>query len=235
LKGRAVQFLKTPPLVPLGALRYSRRSMARGDWFRNTVWNDEVSQRFFAKLARARDKAQYLRIQAWTLTSVDPKVALELLERYFALGDHFDHAQARVDQAAAYVALGDHQRAVEAYELALVREREYPNLRTQAAIDLPFLIATRRMREHYDTAMRLVRQSSKDVVVLFPVDVFKQQASIALISADLGDQEAACDHAARAIEAANLGNSGFRYHPTVGLVGSKFDEVQASLTAILNQ
>ena len=170
------------------------------------------------------------------LAPVHPEVALDLLQKYSALGEHFDNAQAYVDQATAYLAMNNYQRAVDAYQRALAREREFPNARTQAAIDLPFLIATRRMREHYDAALDLIRQSSKDkdTLVLFPVDVFKQQASIALISSDVGDQQAARDHAACAIQASKAQTSGFRYHPTVGLVGSKFDDVQSSLIAILS-
>jgi hypothetical protein len=65
-------------------------SMSRDDWFRNTAWDRQTSSLFFAKLARARDKAQYLRIQACTLARSHPEVALDLLAKYFALGEHFD-------------------------------------------------------------------------------------------------------------------------------------------------
>ena len=64
------------------------------DWFRNTTWNDDVARRFEEKLRRARRKEQYLRIQACTLATTYPHVALDLLERYFALSDDFGHAQA---------------------------------------------------------------------------------------------------------------------------------------------
>jgi hypothetical protein len=67
------------------------------DWFRNTDWNAEIEKAFFEKLRRARDKSQYIRIQASTLASSNPEVALKLLEHYFALGDKFDYAQAYVD------------------------------------------------------------------------------------------------------------------------------------------
>src|SRR5690349_22700680 len=96
------------------------------DWFRNTEWNESVALAFEQKLKRARRKSQYLRIQACTLARHDPKVALELLERYFALGDDFDHAQAYVDQANAYLALGDVDAAIRSYESALERERAFP-------------------------------------------------------------------------------------------------------------
>lgn len=64
------------------------------EWYTNEDWNDEIEAAFFAKLARARDKAQYLKIQANVLKSSHPKVALMLLERHFSIGEKSFHAQA---------------------------------------------------------------------------------------------------------------------------------------------
>src|SRR5687767_8082388 len=76
------------------------------DWFRNATWNPSIERAFDDKLRRARRKEQYLRIQACTLGRSHPDVALKLLERYFSLPNDFDHAQAHVDRATAYLALG---------------------------------------------------------------------------------------------------------------------------------
>src|SRR5687768_6384776 len=102
------------------------------DWFRDRDWNDAIARRFDEKLRRARRKAQYLRIQASTLARTHPNAALELLDRYFQLPDDFDHAQAHVDRAMAYQALGRIEDAVRAYEAALTREEVFPQLLTQA-------------------------------------------------------------------------------------------------------
>jgi len=44
--------------------------MGRHDWYRNTDWDEEIKDAFFTKLGRARDKSQYLRIQACTLAEM---------------------------------------------------------------------------------------------------------------------------------------------------------------------
>ena len=67
--------------------------MARDDWFRNENWNPAIEGAFFAKLRRARDKSQYLRIQACTLARKEPLV-LRLLNEYFTQANQFDRAQA---------------------------------------------------------------------------------------------------------------------------------------------
>jgi hypothetical protein len=112
-------------------------------WFRNGIWNDAVEKSFLEKLRRARRKSQYLRIQAGTLASSHPHVALRLLDQFFALGDKFDWAQGYCDRATALLALGRVSEAIIAYEDALTREAQFPNLKTQS---LPRLAISNRKR-----------------------------------------------------------------------------------------
>jgi tetratricopeptide (TPR) repeat protein len=173
-----------------------------------------------------------LRIQACTLARTHPGVALELLERYFALPDDFDHAQAFVDRATALLALGRLEDAVDTYEMALAREVGFPNVRTQAYLDLPFLIAITPLPERYGRAMELLRQHEDRLT--FPVDHFRRNASRALMLADGGDQPGAQVHARRALEAAQEEASGFRYHPAVGLVEGEHEDLIANLEAFVD-
>ncbi len=192
--------------------------LKRHEWFRNTSWNSETEAAFFKKLARARDKSQYLRIQACTLADRCPEVALRLLDQYFATGKHFGVAQAHVDRATAYRCLNQLEAAIVAYEAALDVD---PTLSTQAYVELPFLIATERLSQHYDRAISLL-EAHEDRPA-WPLERFRWSCALALIRAERGDHRAAQEAARRALAALSETQSGFRYHPQLGLV-RKTDE-----------
>jgi tetratricopeptide (TPR) repeat protein len=202
----------------------------RHDWFRNTSWDPEIEAAFFKKLARAKDKSQYLRIQASTLASSCPHVALRLLDQYFTLGEHFDVAQAHVDRASAYLRLGQVDSAILAYEAALAREASHPHLQTQAYLELPFLVATQRLSQHYDRAITLLESHRSRL--MFPVDRFRWSCAVALIRSDQGDHGGAQEAARNALAASSDGTSGFRYHPKVGLVASVDEALHKRLSEL---
>ncbi len=204
--------------------------MSREDWYRNKEWNSDIELAFFTKLKRARDKGQYLRIQACTLASIHPKVALRLLDEYFTLPLARDRTQAYVDRANSYLTLGDVDQAILSYEAALAREAEFPKSLTQAYIDLPYLIVSRSLTAHYHRARELLQAHVHRL--LFPVDFFKWNACQAPL-ANVQDQKSeAVRYAKAALEAAHKTSSGFRYHPTIGLVSNEHSDVLARLEII---
>jgi tetratricopeptide (TPR) repeat protein len=201
------------------------------DWFRNTSWDDGIARRFDEKLGRARRKAQYLRIQACTLAPTHPRVALALLDRYFALGDDFDHAQAHCDRATALRALGESEAAADAYEAALAREADFRHLLTSACLELPVLVVTSGLRARFDRALAVLDDHVHRL--MFPAHHFLWHAARALLLADRGDVDGAIAHARSARAAAAQTHSGFRYHPHVGLVTREEATLLARIDALL--
>lgn len=201
------------------------------DWYRNITWDDSIEAAFDRKLSRSKLKEQYLRVQASTLAKTYPEVSLKLLERYFELPDKSYHAQAYVDRATACLALGRVDEAIEAYEAAIAREEKFPELATQAHLELPFTIAVRRVREQYDRALEALEKYSERM--LFPVDFFKWHAAKAIIAADQEQPDRAGKQAAEALRQAKRTFSGFESHPTSGLVKNRFNDLKEALRALL--
>jgi tetratricopeptide (TPR) repeat protein len=203
--------------------------MSRDDWFRNRGWNQDIAAQFAAKLKRARRKGQYLRIQACTLATSKPDVALELLDRYFAQDDRCDDAQAHVDRATAFLALGRVEEALNSYEDALRTEAKMPNMLTQAYIDLPYVVSVSGIRSRYSRALELLQKHRKRL--MFPVDHFKWNAAQAIIAGGVGNRSEAKEFASAALEHAARDHSGFRYHPNIGLVSEEHEEALRQLRA----
>ena len=201
----------------VGTVRSEEPCMNRDEWFRHTDWSPAIESAFFAKLARARDKAQYLRIQGGMLARVHPRVSLELLRRYFELGEDFDIAQAYCHRADAQLALRDIEGALQSYEAALQREEAFPRLLTEAYIELPLLIVHEKLSNRYEQALELLHKHRGRL--MFPVDVFRWNGILAVLLSETGQPARAAEAANEALKAAGLTHSGFSRHAKVGLVG----------------
>ena len=204
--------------------------MSRTSWFQNPVWSEGAEKHFREKLRRARNKSQPLRIQASCLCRTYPEVSLRLLEEYFSLPDRRQDSAACQHRAEALLTLGRVPDAINAYLQAIERETDLGAVQTEARRDFSFLVATRRLREHYQRALSVLGRAD----LLFPVQRFTHHASIAMISADCGDQQSAREHAESALKVAAATTSGLRYHSGLGLVGEDFEHAKKILAAILS-
>lgn len=201
--------------------------MGRDDWYRNSSWSQEIEKVFRTRLARSRDKRQHLRIQAGLLADRDPRVALRLLDEYFALEPGVDEAQAHMDAAAAYRSLGNIDAAVIAMEAALSRETARPGVITQAWLELPVLIVLQNKAELYGRALDLLDLPGRSLT--FPVDHFRRHGVLALVAASIGRREDAVAEAETALAWADVRASAFGRHPTLGLVDDRQSLLKARL------
>jgi len=198
--------------------------MSPDDWHRNTAWDADIEAKFEAKLKRARDKAQPLRIQALHLAQSHPEIALKLLDRYFALGENFvDCASAHKTRAEAYLALGRLDDAISSFEAALRREAQFPNYKTLVSVEYPYLVATRKLTKHYRRALEVLDANFRDVA--FPVNRFRWHAARAIILGELGSSNEARESARSALTAAAEPKSEFRYHQKLGLVSDEHSDM----------
>ena len=205
----------------------ANKEWANNEWFRNTEWNPEIEAKFFERLRRARDKAKYLKLQAYYLAESHPRVTLALIDKFFALGEDFFLADAHLASANAHLALGESSEAISSFKKALAAERQHPGYRTTAWSEFVLLVADRCLKSEFDEALRVLAENKTDLI--FPKLVFVWHGAFALIKAEREDRAAAKEHAIMALDAGKMNRSGFRRQSKVGLVGSECDGVRKKL------
>ena len=191
--------------------------MSSDDWYRNEDWTKSIQEHFYSKLKRARaQRDQYLVIQALTLTDRHPDVSIRLVDEYFeSRKDQFDDVRALLAKANAFLSLNDIERCITTYKEILQREIEFPNHQTGAYLDYPYLVATQKLESEYANALDVLDKNVDRLT--FPLDYYKWHASRAIINNDALE-------AKKALDAAKVKKSGFRFHQDVGLVGKEHEK-----------
>ena len=152
------------------------------DWFRNKTWSEAIEAGFEAKLAHARDKSQYLKIQGYELLTRDPEVAARLLDRCARIDDHW-RADALLYLGQARLQLGDLDGAVEALDAAIEQERRVTWARTGARSDLALIVSFYKMTNRYKDVLPYLAKSNLDLKAASAEDL----AAEAMILADGGE------------------------------------------------
>lgn len=208
------------------------------DWFRSTDWNAQAATEFFRRLKRARhQKPQYLVIQAGTLVNTGRRelasAALTLIDLF--VQEHYEPffaSGAFHTKARALVILERWDEAFQAFEDSLAARRVVPNHIDNAWLDYPLAIARRRARDRYQRALGVLNEFISPTALVFPIQQFQYFASLALISSDAADPEAASRWARNAL-AATSKQAPFSRHPDVGLVGVSLADLQIELEQLL--
>jgi tetratricopeptide (TPR) repeat protein len=211
--------------------------MSQTEWFRRATWTDADREDFNARLKRSRgasSKAQYLRIQALHLAEADHREgAIELLDRLLAeFPDSIDIAQAHAQKAESLAKLGQTEAAIEEYRAALQRERDFPNVQTNAWLDFGWFVVEKRLTHLYDGITKVLEEFRDDDELSFPAIEYRYAAIQALIADARGEKSQARKFAETALAEAAKCHSGLRSHPTVGLVGSERKTFEKRLRAL---
>jgi tetratricopeptide (TPR) repeat protein len=211
--------------------------MPKDDWFRHTTWSAADRQSFFARLKRSRssrNKAQYLRIQAAHLAEAGYiTAAIELLDQI--LLDHpegSELAQTHLQKAECLVELNNLEEALNEFRSSLRAERSLANVRTSCWIEFPWFIVRQEQKALFDEALAILREFGNEESLVFPVTRYRYSAAQALIAEARGDKDNAREFARAALEYEKVGFSGFKYHPTLGLVEDVDPRIHSRLLAL---
>jgi len=201
--------------------------MASTEYYRNTKWNKKIEEHFFSKLNRARtQKTQYLAIQAGMLVTNHPNQALKLIDYYFEIRkDKFHDNTVYWSQAKAFMSLDRIAEAMVSYKQVIKREEEFPNSRTYVLTEFPYVVATNKIEKEYEYALEALMEEDESYLG-WPLIKFMHHATIALI---LNDK----NHAQLALDAAEIKQSGLRYHQNLGLVGKEYKQTVKKLHNIV--
>ena len=211
-----------------------KKEYGKDDWYRRTTWDSDDQEAFFARLKRSRGQfhiAQYLRIQAIYLQDEYPENALQLLRM---IREEFPEpselASTYLQTAQCLVAVGKKGESIEWFRKVLDQEETHKGVQTQGYLDYPIFIVTEEKKDLYSEAKQILLKYVGRL--MFPVDRYRWNMAMALIEWEEQNNTKAADHAKEALLASKIGNSGFRYHPKVGLVKKQDRRIKTLLEKI---
>jgi tetratricopeptide (TPR) repeat protein len=194
------------------------------DWFRSPGWDEANQQLFEEKLSQARTiRPQYMRIKALSLLGTGDKrrvaAGRDLLHRLME-----EHPDDIFGVSGAHYALGDsfakegrHREAIGYLRECLKLEREGgPKHRTELRL-AEVLIAAPESPD-FDEVWELLGATGADGGLVFNSDVWRIEVGRARLLVRQGDEEAAGEHARRALDVLARNEPQLPRHPTVGRI-----------------
>lgn len=209
------------------------------EWYRKQTWTEEDEKDFFAHLARSRtewNRAQYLFLQAVTLYDTRNEaffdVVLSLLDRYF---NDFPHEQGL--RASCLHLYGrvlydrrEYDAALECYREGAYQERKEGSIVSGAWLDYARLTVQLGRTEQYEEAAGIVLREYASLI--FPIQQYRANAVLAIISDYFGDAEQARSYKALAQEAALAEKNALRHNSDIGLVEERDDFLEMGMEKI---
>jgi tetratricopeptide (TPR) repeat protein len=170
------------------------------DWYSSADWGPEAEKEFEAKLRRARNKGEYLRVKGVTLIQQQDKARRQagrslLLRLVRDFPDTPTVSWAWEHLAEAEEADGRYEEAEQNYREALAAYPRRPGIRGHAAVKLAGLIAATRQPDKYAEASALLDAHG----AVWKIEQFWAHLARARMAADRGDGAEASSHARAAL------------------------------------
>jgi tetratricopeptide (TPR) repeat protein len=194
------------------------------EWYRRKSWTKDDETEFFQKLARARKerRAQYLKIQALELIETND-IALVNIAETLLLKLLNDYPEDKLERSSALHTLGNIYRlrqnfdkSISYYKQAIEFENIFPNVQTNAYLDLSELIVKSKKLDLYDLAEKSILERVNGLA--FPLDKYKAYSILSIINRYKNNDSDAKYYANLADKNADLTSSGFQYHKNLGIV-----------------
>ena len=141
-------------------------------------------------------------------------------------------SSAYLQKAECLITLGKIEQAIDEMRNALQSEREYPNVETEAWLELGWTAMIYQLSYLYDEALGVLNEFKSDLI--FPVHKYKWNAIQAIIADEKGNKSIAKKFASIALEASSSAHSGFRYHSKAGLVQNPNTKIHTRLIELAN-
>lgn len=197
-------------------------------WYRKQTWTKKNEQDFFRHWVKCRtafNKAQYLKLQAYELYDAHNKKnfngILSLLDKYFNdfPDDRFFRGACLHLYGRVYYDKKNYDKALFYYRKAAYQESEYAQVISGAWIDYARIILLRNSTDLYDEAEKFVLSQYNSL--LFPIEIYKANAILAIVRYSRGDYENAGKYKSLACEAVLAKEPILKNLGKIGLVTQK--------------
>ncbi|WP_067139607.1 hypothetical protein [Oceanivirga salmonicida] len=217
--------------------------MNKENWYRNTIWNEEIEKEFENRLKRSRgnyNKSQYLRIQATYLLSssneIFEKKGIELMERVINFySDEFDSITAKEQLGDFYFSKKDFVNAE--YYFRIVTEYYYTKTRsgTSGLADLKLceLILLTNQKDKFKEAYKMGIEKFDREYLSFDNEKFYYNNLMANLCYAMNRKNEASKFASIALELSKITRPKFSRHKMLGLVNATEEQIE-KLKMILN-
>ncbi|MEM7218509.1 MAG: hypothetical protein AAF515_09105 [Pseudomonadota bacterium] len=179
--------------------------MSDDDWYRSSIWNEDIEKRFLEKLAGARSQRHhYLAVQANAISKSNPNVAMRLLD--------MESPDWNVGlRASIMLEAGRYSEAIRYFHEALIESTKHPNTVENTAFIFALAVIEHQITSEFANANEALDQCKEDL--RWPLEKFQWYAAKARLLN-------CATHATHALDLSEVRKSGFVKHPGLGLVGS---------------